>query len=357
MSQYQSPVARLRQERAWTQAELAERCGVSRAEISGIETGRLVPSVLVALRLADVLEMPVESLFGVSQRSPEPLPWAWQPADGEARLWRAMVNGKLRLFPVESTAAGIVPHDSLLTPGGLEVVDGDARPERTLVMAGCDPLVGLLTQTLAPKGIRVLPLQRSSHEALALLEQGLVHVAGVHFANRDGGCENERVVASRLGPGYSLIHEMEWQSGIATGSARPERSTRALLNARVRWVNREPGSAARETFDALLGRRAKPRGYDRVVRSHRAVAATVSSGWAEAGICMRVTAAENRLGFISLQREAYELCVSQDLMGDPRIVALAATLRSREYRRFLLHAPGCDASRAGESRRVAARVS
>ncbi len=353
MSQHQSSVARSRQERGWTQAELAERCGVSRAEISGIETGRLVPSVLVALRLAEVFEVPVESLFGASKRSTEPMPWAWLPADGETRLWRAMLNGKLRLFPIETTAAGIFPHDSLLTPTGLDVVDADARPERTLVIAGCDPLVGLLSQTMAPRGVRVLPLQRSSHEALALLEQGLVHVAGVHFANRDGQCENDRVVRSRLGPGFSLIHEMEWQSGIATGSARPERSTRALLNARVRWVNREQGSAARETLDALLGRRPKPEGYDRVVRGHRAVAATVSSGWAEAGICVRVTAAENRLGFISLQREAYELCVPQELMDDPRIVALAATLRSREYRRFLLHAPGCDASKAGEARRVA----
>lgn len=57
---------RLREERArrgWTQAELAERAGVSRKTINTVENGVFVPSTILALRLARVLGQPVEALF------------------------------------------------------------------------------------------------------------------------------------------------------------------------------------------------------------------------------------------------------------------------------------------------------
>lgn len=46
-----------------TQAELAEQAGVTRKSVNAIEAGRMVPSVLLALKLARVLGVPVESLF------------------------------------------------------------------------------------------------------------------------------------------------------------------------------------------------------------------------------------------------------------------------------------------------------
>ena len=46
-----------------TQAELAERAGVTRKSINGIETGRYVPSTELALRLARVLCCTVEDIF------------------------------------------------------------------------------------------------------------------------------------------------------------------------------------------------------------------------------------------------------------------------------------------------------
>lgn len=46
-----------------SQAELAERIGVSRQTINSIETGRYVPSTILALKLALVFVRPVETLF------------------------------------------------------------------------------------------------------------------------------------------------------------------------------------------------------------------------------------------------------------------------------------------------------
>jgi len=54
-----------REFRGWTQAELAERVGVSRKTINTIENAVFVPSTLTALKIAEALERTVEQLFSV----------------------------------------------------------------------------------------------------------------------------------------------------------------------------------------------------------------------------------------------------------------------------------------------------
>ena len=49
-----------------TQADLAELGGTTRKSINAIETGRMVPSTLLALKLARALDAPVETLFGLA---------------------------------------------------------------------------------------------------------------------------------------------------------------------------------------------------------------------------------------------------------------------------------------------------
>lgn len=48
-----------------TQAELAERTGITRKSINAIETGRMVPSIVLSLKLARALGAPVEELFSI----------------------------------------------------------------------------------------------------------------------------------------------------------------------------------------------------------------------------------------------------------------------------------------------------
>jgi putative transcriptional regulator len=46
-----------------TQAELAERCGVTRKTVNTVENGVFTPSALLAIKLARALNVPVEELF------------------------------------------------------------------------------------------------------------------------------------------------------------------------------------------------------------------------------------------------------------------------------------------------------
>jgi len=60
----------LRDERVrlgWTQAELAERVGVSRKTINTVENGVFIPSTVLALKLAAAIGRPVEALFALDE--------------------------------------------------------------------------------------------------------------------------------------------------------------------------------------------------------------------------------------------------------------------------------------------------
>lgn len=48
-----------------TQAELADLAGITRKSINAIEMGHMVPSIVLALKLARALEIPVETLFSL----------------------------------------------------------------------------------------------------------------------------------------------------------------------------------------------------------------------------------------------------------------------------------------------------
>ncbi|MGA8528945.1 MAG: helix-turn-helix transcriptional regulator [Acidobacteriaceae bacterium] len=53
----------LRAEKNWSQADLAERLGVSRQSVNAVETGRFDPSLPLAFKLAKLFHLPIESIF------------------------------------------------------------------------------------------------------------------------------------------------------------------------------------------------------------------------------------------------------------------------------------------------------
>lgn len=54
-----------RARRDLTQAELADLAGVTRKSINAIETGHMVPSIILALKLSHALGVKVEELFAL----------------------------------------------------------------------------------------------------------------------------------------------------------------------------------------------------------------------------------------------------------------------------------------------------
>ena len=64
----QNRVASLRQLQRLSQADLAQRLGVSRQSVNAIETGRSDPSLALAFRIAELFGLGVEEIFSPPSR-------------------------------------------------------------------------------------------------------------------------------------------------------------------------------------------------------------------------------------------------------------------------------------------------
>lgn len=341
-----NPVLARRQARKWSQAELAERAGISRAAVSAIEIERLTPSVTAALALASALECSVEELFGGGHTpAAGGQTWAWEPRAENCRYWEAEVQGRRLLYPVEATGLNATPHDGLWAAGVCRETN-PAAPETTLTMASCDPAAGLLAAEYARiSGFRLLVFPRGGSAALDMVRQRKVHVAGLHASTTARPERNAERVREVIDAPSRLLRVAEWEEGIALPASNRSRSADSVVKASPHWAARESGSAARECLEELLN------GRDfsgRQVDGHPGVAEAVRAGWAEAGVCLRFCAEEAGLNFLPVRSETLDLCFLGTQQNDPRVQALIRLLRSRHYRQLVSELPGYTARETGD---------
>ncbi len=58
-----SQVRTLREQRGWSQGELADQLEVSRQTVNAIETEKYDPSIKLAFKMSRLFELPIESIF------------------------------------------------------------------------------------------------------------------------------------------------------------------------------------------------------------------------------------------------------------------------------------------------------
>jgi putative transcriptional regulator len=61
----------LRAERDWSQAELADRLGVSRQTVNALETGKYDPSLPLAFKIARLFDRLIEEIFDPEEQPME----------------------------------------------------------------------------------------------------------------------------------------------------------------------------------------------------------------------------------------------------------------------------------------------
>lgn len=343
-------VRELRESRHWSQQELAQRAGVSRAEVSAIETGRLVPSVATALALAQGLGATVESLFAAPVARTEEREWAAPPRGGVACHWEAEVRGRVWRYPWEGAGALLHCPGSILgltTPAGRAPAD----PARTLVLATADPAAGLLSaQMWREHQVRLLILSRNSVDALDWLEAGKAHAAGVDLGDADEKASeasdlNRRIAEQKMGDSAVLVRIASMEEGLAVAEEVKGSTLATILRSRVRWVGREPGSGARICQDRV---RTASTAVPQCARSPWGVAEALRNGWADVGICSRMVSEAAGLRFFPIRTAFYDVCYPADLADDYRLRAFLETVRSRGYREKLAMLPGISLERSGE---------
>ena len=332
--------------RTWPGARACRGRGSARSRPAGS-----IPSAAAALALAAALECRVEDLFRLRGPGPRRPPGPGRPGASPAGTGRPRSGGGRGSTPPRRPPLGVVPHDGVYRDGVVPEERGGTT-RRTLVMACCDPAVGLLAAELARTAGRAAasPCRAPAATALALLGQGLVHAAGVHLTRAD---EPERQRGDRPDRARAGISACSASPAGRRGS--PSRPASSSRRSGRRCARTSAGSAARtapgrgnaSTSCWTAGR--PPR---RLASDHRGVAEAVRSGWADAGVCLRLVSEEAGLDFLGVREEAYDLCFPERRGDDPRIQALLDVVRSPSYRRRWASCPGTTARRPASFMRV-----
>jgi transcriptional regulator with XRE-family HTH domain len=242
-----SPLRNRRRAAGLTQAQLAARAGVSRQLVAAVEAGHNVPAVDAALGLARALGATVEELFA------SPSPSRVRPAlDRRLRDGAPLRVGRVgdRLVAAEladhgTSGAGWASPDGLLEDGQLRLFSRAAPAG--LVVAGCDPALGIAEAMLGPNSL--LALSAATGTALRSLKRGDLHAAVVHAP--PGELPAAPVAVMRL-------HLARWRVGVGVAPARRARSLHALLSGATQIVQRDPAAASQQALERAAAQRPLP---------------------------------------------------------------------------------------------------
>ena len=365
-------LSHIRQKRGYSAAALANKVGVSRQTIYAMEAESYVPNTLVALRLARVLEVPVEELFRLEDASPPP------PSPKEVDLLpggQAVEPGlPVQLCRVDKRTMGVSPTPVawFLPPADAVVVDSAQKgpgPRKArvqvfqdteqfgnrLLMAGCDPAMSVLARHLQKSGMELVLAHRNSSQALDLLQLGCVHIAGSHLRDETTGESNLPQVRKLFPRGTAVVIAFAvWEEGIVVAHGNPKgiREIADFARKGIMLVNREPGSGSRSLLDSSMKRlgipTSKVKGYDQVAHGHLPAAWQVRTGQADGCVATRAAARVFGLDFVPLISERYDLVIRKQHLELPAVQLLLDTLNRTAFRRELEGLGGYDTSGAGK---------
>ena len=313
----------LRRARGLSQRALAETAGITRQAVGAIESGRMQPSVGIALALAAALDTSVEDLFG-ARRERRPLP---------ARVATATIAGRSVRHALDAEHLAIEPSESSVP---------------NIFIAGCDLAVGLLSRHAMQRSrdTRVLWLTMTNRTALAALARGDVHAAVVHTG-----------VAARPSPraeGLACFELATTEAGWLAGRGNPLgfRGAADLVRSKARVANRPAGAGARQLLDQQFRRAGlDPQqlpGYRRELAGQLDAGRAIAQGFADAAVGMGSVARLFDLAFVPLREERCALLVPRESLASSEIRTLLDALRSNAFRRDLEALNTYDVRRTGE---------
>jgi DNA-binding XRE family transcriptional regulator len=298
-----------------TQGELAERAGVSRQLVAAVEAGRNTPSVDAALRLAAALGTTVERLFSASA-GVLPVRSALGGDLAEGMFVRVAVVGEdLVAAPVSDCgrADGVVVRD------GIELFE--AHPPTGLLVAGCDPVLGIAEALLPRVGdTRLATLAASSGEALRALREGRIHGAVVHGPPGELPGTN---------PWEQRVRLARWPVGLAMN--RPM-AVAAVLESRCQIVQRSGSAASQQALARAADSLGLPLPPGPVAGGHLESARLGQM----LGVPSLTTEAAARMTgqqFVALELHAAELRLRRDAVASRVLDALGETLRGSQFSR------------------------
>ena len=228
----------------------------------------------------------------------------------------------------------------------------------TVVMVGSHDLtLDLLANLL---GRYYPPIFLSSHSVGSLggilaIKNGNCHMAGSHLLDPETGEYNFPYIHTYLtGIEVKVIHLAFREQGLMVQRGNPKKleGLDDLLRKDLTFINRQKGSGTRLLLDHTLKTLSlspdQIRGYEKEEFTHMAVASTVASGIADAGLGILPAAKAMNLDFIPIAKERYDLIIPSVSFEDEKMKTVIKTIRSDEFKRMVSQMGGYDVSRTGE---------
>lgn len=174
------------------------------------------------------------------------------------------------------------------------------------------------------------------------IKRNEAHIAPVHLIDEKLGTYNLHLLKQYFsGDAVCLIEGVRREQGIFVKPNNPKniQSLKDLQRDDVAFVNRQRGSGTRQLLDFELAKMdISPEtiyGYKREVNTHMAVAVSVLSEGADAGLGIRSAAEAFELDFIPIGYENYDFLVREKVLKDPRVKSFIELLKSDWFREAL----------------------
>jgi putative molybdopterin biosynthesis protein len=151
-----------------------------------------------------------------------------------------------------------------------------------------------------------------------------------------------------------VIHLVFREQGlfVQRGNPKKVKGLDDLLRKDITFINRQKGSGTRILLDHTLKNLSldskQVRGYEKEEFTHMAVASTVASGVADAGLGILSAARAMDLDFIPIAKERYDVIIPSIYFEDEKVQKVIETIRSDDFKRMVSQMGGYDVSRTGE---------
>lgn len=340
-----------RQASGMTQGELALRAGVSRQLVGAAEADRHLPRVDAAAALAAALGVSVEVLLRPGRVPVTPvLDTARRPRDGDL-VHAAQVDDRWVCIPASAEGEAWAPATGVMRAGSVEPFE---EVHAAGVIAGCDPIIGLVAGLLQQHGgPPILPVPTSSAAALSALSGDRIHGALVHGPEGD---LPDAPAAETTVTSLRRIEVARWEVGLAAPADLPADWVARALTGQLRVVQRAPGATSQTAFERAVrarvgGAAPSPEPLGEGGEPPRASGHLDAAAWARrtgwAAVTIAPAAAAFDLAFHPLEEHVVELRVPPRHLDAAGIRRFLDELTGDRLRRRIDAIGGYDLRRSG----------
>ena len=190
---------------------------------------------------------------------------------------------------------------------------------------------------------------------LMAIKRGVCHLAGTHLLDTADGSYNVSYLKKYLSnTPVKLVHLVQRDQGLIVKKGNPKSigGIADLSRKEISFINRQIGSGTRILLDYKLSQlninAAEINGYQNEEFTHMAVAVSVLSGAADAGLGIFAAAKALNLDFIPVVTEQYDLAVLPEFFKTDAFQILFEIINSRDFRRRVEALGGYETERTGE---------